>query len=746
MSGELIRKCELWFGEASWSGAHLDQEHRPECVDESFSDPTWINASRGRGLDGAKREARVLRCEGFEQVSRRAVGIGDAAGSDDLVEGGEGVASRTAAHLYDVVNGGVVDVESCVCGDLTDHVGHLVCGDQGELEMLRTAPDRRDDLVGLGRGEDEGHVVRRFFEGLQQRVFRASREHVYLIEEVDLRASGGTKSDFGQQVTDVVDLVVGSRIELMEIETRARLDRYTRRARAVGFAVDWVLAVQNLREDSCGCCLAGSAGPAEQIRVADPFVADGVAKRFDYVFLAADLTKGLRPVPAIERLIGHPSTLSLKCDPIRAENVEVYTGLGVRPKEAVGKTSRRGAFNGTVVALGLTSFFTDISSEMVAAVIPIFLTVQLGFSPAAFGLFQAAYELANALLRMVGGMVADRTRRPKETAAFGYGLSTLTRVGLLGSAVASLPAVPFLLADRLGKGLRTGPRDAMISLATPERAWGTAFGFHRTLDATGALLGPLLAFGVLWALPGSFDAVFLLSIGFGMIGFAVIMTWVRNPVTALPRTDPPAMFAVREHWSNPGFRRILLLGGAFGLFSIGDSFAYLVILEASKGSTDIGLSEIGTRWFPLLFAGTAIGFLLTATPLGRLSDRIGRARVWVVGQLCLAGVYGVLLLEPTSVVMIVVVLGLLGLHYGATDGVLPALAAGVIPEHLRSGGLALLTTVVALSRMVSALGFGLIWERVGVDRALSVALGGMVATIVIVTVLAVFRESPNETD
>ena len=192
--------------------------------------------------------------------------------------------------------------------------------------------------------------------------------------------------------------------------------------------------------------------------------------------------------------------------------------------------------------------------------------------------------------------------------------------------------------------------------------------------------------------------------------------------------------------------RILLLGAGFGLFSIGDSFAYLVILDASKGSNEIGISGMGTQWFPLFFAGTAIGFLLTATPLGRLADHVGRARVWVVGQLFLAAVYGLLLFGPTSIVAIVAVLALLGVYYGATDGVLPALAAGVIPPELRSGGLALLTTVVAVARMASALGFGLIWHKVGVDRALSVALCGVLATVVLVTVSAVVRESPTEDD
>lgn len=259
-------------------------------------------------------------------------------------------------------------------------------------------------------------------------------------------------------------------------------------------------------------------------------------------------------------------------------------------------------------------------------------------------------------------------------------------------------------------------------------------------------MGPLIAFGILWVLPGSYDAVFLLSVGFGMVGFAVIMTWVRNPTSIVAQAPTPMLPPMRAHWENRGFRRILLLGGSFGLFSIGDSFAYLVILDASRETSEIGLSGIGTRWFPLLFAGTAIGFLVTATPLGRLADRVGRARVWVVGQLFLAAVYAILLFEPTSVLAIVIVLGLLGLYYGATDGVLPALASGVIPEHLRSGGLALLTTVVAVARMLSALSFGLIWHRIGVDRALSVVLCGILVSVIVVTVAALLRESPTEAD
>ena len=187
------------------------------------------------------------------------------------------------------------------------------------------------------------------------------------------------------------------------------------------------------------------------------------------------------------------------------------------------------------------------------------------------------------------------------------------------------------------------------------------------------------------------------------------------------------------------YRRILLVGTGFGVFSIGDGFIYLVIFEASKTDAEVGVSGFGFQWFPLLFAGTAIVFLATATPLGRLADRVGRARVWVVGQLALAAVYGALLFSPSSVVAVASVLVLLGLYYGATDGVLPALAAGVIPTESRSSGLGLLSTVIALSRMVAALGFGLIWERQGVDSALIVALAGVLVVTMVSVFSAMFR-------
>jgi len=211
-------------------------------------------------------------------------------------------------------------------------------------------------------------------------------------------------------------------------------------------------------------------------------------------------------------------------------------------------------------------------------------------------------------------------------------------------------------------------------------------------------------------------------------------------------SEPPQPIgrSIRVHFANRGYRRILALGIGFGLFSIGDALAYLVIWDASKDSSEIGTSGFGMEWFPLLFAGTAIAFLATATPLGRLSDRIGRARVWVIGHLFLLAVYAVLLLGPTSTPAVVGVLVLLGLYYGATDGVLPALASGVISPELRSGGLALLATGVAIARMIAAASFGLIWDRFGSDSALIVAGCGLVVVLGTVSTTAVLRSPEPE--
>jgi hypothetical protein len=194
----------------------------------------------------------------------------------------------------------------------------------------------------------------------------------------------------------------------------------------------------------------------------------------------------------------------------------------------------------TVLLLGLTSFFTDISSEMVATVLPLYLVFGLGFSPLAFGVVDGLYQGAATLVRLAGGLGADRWRRHKEVAVAGYGLSAIAKLGLLlaGGVWGAIAAA--ILVDRTGKGIRTAPRDALISLSVSPAALGTAFGVHRALDTAGAMLGPLLAFVLLSLAPGAYDAVFVVSFCMALVGLGVVTLFVDGHTGSSLPTGPAA--------------------------------------------------------------------------------------------------------------------------------------------------------------------------------------------------------------
>src|SRR6478735_8504286 len=184
---------------------------------------------------------------------------------------------------------------------------------------------------------------------------------------------------------------------------------------------------------------------------------------------------------------------------------------------------------GTVLLLGICSLLTDISSEMVSAILPLYLVHTLGFSPLQYGLVDGLYQGASAIVRLASGFLGDRLGKHKVIATFGYGLSAVCKLALamVGSALGALSAI--ILLDRTGKGIRTAPRDAMISLTAPEKELGLAFGVHRAMDTAGAMLGPVIAFALLAVAPGAFSSLFLISFFIGLLGFGVIALLVREP-------------------------------------------------------------------------------------------------------------------------------------------------------------------------------------------------------------------------
>lgn len=396
----------------------------------------------------------------------------------------------------------------------------------------------------------------------------------------------------------------------------------------------------------------------------------------------------------------------------------MYITLSDRPPApADGPRDGRRRVAPVVVTLGLVSLVTDISSESVAAILPLYLTGVLGLSTISYGLIDALYQGVSALVRIGGGWAADRGGHPKWVALLGYGMSALARFLLLFTAgLASVSAV--ISADRIGKGLRTAPRDAMISAATPPDELGRAFGVHRTLDTTGAALGPLLAFAILWWIPDGYLTVMVVSLGFAVLGVALLGLLVPDRPVALPR---PVRAPVRwREVAQPGLVRLLLVAGALGLLTVGDGFIYLALLD--RGG-------FAAHWFPLLYVGTSLAYLALAIPVGRLADRVGKARVLIWGHAALLASYVVAAASWDATASTLLALLLLGAFYAATDGVIAALAGRLVPETVRASGIASAQTVVAVARMASSAVFGVLWFVLGPQLALVVVGAALLAAM-----------------
>jgi MFS family permease len=365
---------------------------------------------------------------------------------------------------------------------------------------------------------------------------------------------------------------------------------------------------------------------------------------------------------------------------------------------------RRG-LSRNVWMLGLTSLLTDASSEMVTAVLPVYALYFLHLSPLSYGVIDGLQQGGASVVKLVSGWLTDRSGRHKAIAASGYAASALSRLGLLFAATNALLLTPIVMLDRIGKGIRTAPRDAIISLSVRRDTLASAFGVHRALDTCGALIGPILGFAILRWIHNGYDVVFVVSLALAAIAVAAIITFVDSPV------DPPSAAASHDvnrapdgaqERLSPRFIRIAASAAILGAASVSDSFIYLSLQR--KLGFDATL-------IPLLFIATPAIYLTLAAPAGRLADRIGRAWVIVSGYAMLLGVYVALSSGLSSRVSAVVVVGLLGGFYAATDGVFAAFASGELPPARRATGLAIVSAGNDAGRMAASLAFGWFWTR-----------------------------------
>jgi predicted MFS family arabinose efflux permease len=263
----------------------------------------------------------------------------------------------------------------------------------------------------------------------------------------------------------------------------------------------------------------------------------------------------------------------------------------------------------------------------------------------------------------------------------------------------------------------------MISFSAVPGALATAFGVHRALDTAGAMLGPLMAFGLLMTVPGAYDAVFAISLCAALIGLAILVLFVKDghppDVTAPPSASITASELIQLARA-ADVRRLLVVAGVLNLATISDAFFYLTLQRRLE--FELGL-------FPLLYVGTSMVYMTLAVPCGWLADRIGRSKVFLGSYVLLLATYSSLLLPVAGSTAVAAYVFLLGAYYAGSDGVLMALASARLPAHQRATGMALVTTVISLGRLTASMLFGWLWTWRGIEVAVATFGIGLAAAI-----------------
>jgi MFS family permease len=352
----------------------------------------------------------------------------------------------------------------------------------------------------------------------------------------------------------------------------------------------------------------------------------------------------------------------------------------------------------TVLILGLVSLFTDISSEMVYPLLPLYLTTTLGATPAIVGIIEGIAESLASLLKTYSGYVSDKIRKRKPLAVVGYGSATVGKLFLYLSTSWGW-VLAGRVVDRFGKGVRTAPRDALIAEASAEGRLGHSFGLHRALDTLGAVIGIAIAYYLFRTTHGGYTRIFLFAMIPGIIGVLLLI-----PVKDKKATERAAKVHPMAGWRTLDSRLKAFFLVAF-LFTLGNSSNQFLLLRANNLGFDAADVILAYLLCNVVYA-------LCAYPAGRLSDRIGRRAILVLGYLF----YGLVYLGfsfASKGLHVWVLFGVYGLYSGLTEGIEKALVAELCPGESRATLLGVHATLVGIGLLPASLIGGLLWRMVG---------------------------------
>lgn len=414
-----------------------------------------------------------------------------------------------------------------------------------------------------------------------------------------------------------------------------------------------------------------------------------------------------------------------------------------------------------VWALSAVSFLTDASSEIIAPLLPLFLTATLGASARTIGLIEGGAEAIASLLKLASGWWSDRARSRKPLIVIGYALASLARP-LVAIAQTSTQVLAIRFTDRVGKGIRGAPRDALLAASTPVEHRGRAFGFHRAADHAGAVVGPLIAMACLGWLAMPIRHVFWVAAIPGALAVFVAVVWVREttPPSTIPSTISSTIPSIIESTTRstsqeaagvvatatttavlPGtatdplptsFTRVMV---PIALFTLGNSTDAFLILRANQ----LGVS---TTLIPLLWVALHLVKSASSTPGGTLSDRVGRTPLMLGGWVLYAMVYAGFAFASASW-HAWALFAIYGLVFGLTEGTEKALVADLVPAGVRGRAFGWYHATIGVAALPASLAFGIVWDRFGAHSAFLMGAALAVVASVLLVVLVGVHPSPQ---
>jgi MFS family permease len=352
-------------------------------------------------------------------------------------------------------------------------------------------------------------------------------------------------------------------------------------------------------------------------------------------------------------------------------------------------------FNRNILFTGLTSFLTDTSVKMVYSVMPMFL-ISIGASKTSLSLIEGIAESTAALVKTLSGYWSDRIGRNKPFMIIGYGITALV-IPLYSFVVSPIQVLFLRFIERFGKGIRTAPRDSLVAGSVINGKTGKSFGLQKAMDNSGAILGPLVAFVLLYFLPGNYRIIFLLAGIPSILGILVLIFGITDA-----RKSKENLFK-KFHFNDFPKRYYLFLVIIF-IFTLGNSTDALLMVKAN---------EVGVKvaFIPLVYLITSVVSVLLSIPIGSLSDRIGKEKILIVGFLIYAVVYfgfG----KTGSVTTIIVLFALYGLYSAATDGIQKAFVSDIIDENKKGTGLGIYNALLGITLLPASLIAGLLYDKV----------------------------------